>query len=50
MTSGEYILKGTNFDLYDSQYIKKIQHKINKRPREKLNFQTPVKLFYASLN
>jgi IS30 family transposase len=46
----QYILKGTNFDLYDSQYIKKIQHKINRRPREKLNFQTPVKLFYASLN
>jgi IS30 family transposase len=46
----QYVLKGTNFDLYEDLYIRKIQHKINRRPREKLNFNTPVKLFYASLN
>lgn len=46
----QYILKGTNFDLYDKQYIKLIQNKINRRPREKLNFQTPSKIFFASLN
>lgn len=46
----QYILKGTNFDLYDNQYIKLIQNKINRRPREKLNFQTPSKIFFASLN
>ncbi len=46
----QYIIKGTNFDLYDKQYIKLIQNKINRRPREKLNFQTPSKIFFASLN
>lgn len=46
----QYILKGTNFDLYDKQYIKLIQNKINRRPREKLNFNTPSKIFFASLN
>lgn len=46
----QYIIKGTNFDLYNKQYIKLIQNKINRRPREKLNFQTPSKIFFASLN
>jgi len=46
----QYITKGSNFDLYDSQYIKLIQNKINRRPREKLKFQTPSKIFFAALN
>ena len=46
----QYILKGSNFDLYDGEFIKLVQNKINRRPREKLNFQTPSKIFYASLN
>lgn len=46
----QYILKGTNFDLYDKEYIKLIQNKINRRPREKLKFQTPSKIFFAALN
>jgi len=46
----QYIIKGSNFDLYDSEFIKLVQNKINRRPREKLNFQTPSKIFYASLN
>ena len=46
----QYIIKGSNFDLYDSEYIKLVQNKINRRPREKLNFQTPSKIFFASLN
>ena len=46
----QYIIKGSNFDLYDSQYIKLVQNKINRRPREKLNFQTPSKIFFATLN
>ena len=45
----QYIIKGSNFHLYDSEYIKLIQNKINRRPREKLNFQTPSKIFFASL-
>lgn len=46
----QYIIKGSNFDLYDSEYIKLVQNKINRRPRETLNFQTPSKIFYAALN
>lgn len=46
----QYIPKGTNFDLYDDLCIKNIQHKINRRPREKLAFDTPVKRFFAYLN
>lgn len=45
----QYIIKGSNFDLYDDEFIKLVQNKINRRPREKLNFQTPSKIFYASL-
>jgi transposase, IS30 family len=46
----QYIIKGSNFDLYDDVFIKLIQNKINRRPREKLGFQTPLKIFFASLN
>lgn len=45
----QYVIKGTNFDLYSSEFIRLVQNKINRRPREKLNFQTPSKIFYASL-
>lgn len=46
----QYIIKGSNFDLYDSEYIKLVQNKINRRPRKKLKFQTPSKIFFATLN
>lgn len=46
----QYIIKGSNFDLYDSDYIKQVQTKINRRPREKLKFQSPFKIFFAALN
>jgi len=36
----QYIIKGSNFDLYDDAFIRLIQKKINRRPREKLGFQT----------
>ena len=45
----QYVIKGSNFDLYDDDFIRLVQNKINRRPREKLNFQTPSKIFYASL-
>lgn len=45
----QYVIKGSNFDLYDNEFIQLVQNKINRRPREKLNFQTPSKIFYASL-
>jgi transposase, IS30 family len=46
----QYVIKGSSFDLYDSEYIRLVQNKINRRPREKLKFQTPSKIFYASLS
>ncbi len=42
----QYIPKGTDFNKISDEQIKKIQHKINRRPREKLNFETPKKQFY----
>jgi IS30 family transposase len=45
----QYVIKGSNFDLYDSEFIRLVQNKINRRPREKLKFQTPSKIFYSSL-
>jgi IS30 family transposase len=45
----QYMPKGTDFDLYSDDFIRLIQNKINKRPREKLFFQSPSKIFYASL-
>ena len=45
----QYIPKGESFDNYDELYIKNVQHKINRRPREKLGFDCPKRLFFASL-
>ena len=42
----QYIPKGTDFTKVTPQFIKKIQTKLNKRPREKLNFSTPMKEFF----
>ena len=38
----QYIGKGADFDEFDDDDVMKIQKKINERPREKLNFQTPL--------
>jgi IS30 family transposase len=46
----QYIIKGSDFDLYDDNFIKEVQFKINRRPREKLNFNSPLKEFFCSLN
>jgi IS30 family transposase len=45
----QYIIKGANFDIYSDDFIRLVQNKINRRPREKLSFHTPSKIFYASL-
>lgn len=42
----QYIPKKSNFNDYNNIDIKQIQNKINARPREKLNFEKPVKIFY----
>jgi IS30 family transposase len=38
----QYIPKKQPFTNYDDDFIKNVQHKINRRPRKKLNFETPV--------
>lgn len=42
----QYIPKGSDFDTFSDAYIKEVQYKINRRPREKLKFSTPMKEFY----
>lgn len=42
----QYIPKGTDFTTVTSRFVKKIQHKLNRRPREKLNFSTPMTEFF----
>ena len=42
----QYIQKGTDFDTLTDEQILQIQYKINRRPREKLNFMTPLDCFF----
>ena len=42
----QYIPKVTDISMITDNYITKVQKKINRRPREKLNFSTPIKEFY----
>lgn len=42
----QYIPKGTDISTVSDKKIAMIQHKINKRPREKLKFSTPVREFF----
>ncbi len=46
----QYIPKKSIFNNYNEQYIKDIQHKINRRPRKKLNYDNPKNLFYKFVN
>ena len=41
----KYVPKQANFDDYTDKKIAMIQKKINSRPRQKLNFETPQKEF-----
>ena len=45
----QYIPKQANFDDYTDKKIAMIQKKINNRPRQKLNFETPKKEFYKRI-
>ncbi len=38
----QYIPKKTSFDLYDSEYIRNIEIKLNNRPRKTLGFYSPL--------
>jgi len=42
----QYVPKKTNFENYTNQYLTQIQHKINRRPRENLNYENPRDVFY----
>jgi IS30 family transposase len=42
----QYIPKKQPFTNYNDDFIKNIQHKINRRPRKKLNFGTPKNRFF----
>lgn len=41
-----YIKKKANFNLYSDSFIRNTQKKLNERPREKLNFDTPKMRFF----
>ena len=45
----QYIPKGTDFTLLTDEFIRNVQYKINRRPREKLNFYTPKERFFKLL-
>jgi len=46
----QYIPKKQTFDGFDDEKIIKIQQKINRRPRKKLNFENPKNLFFNKLH
>ena len=46
----QYIPKGSVLAECSHQYITKIMHKINMRPREKLKFLTPSECFYEKIS
>ena len=46
----QYIPKGTDFRTLSDEFIKEVQYKINRRPREKLNFSTPKKEFFKFIS
>jgi len=45
----QYIPKSINFNDINDLYIKNIQHKLNNRPRAKLNFYSPKEIFFLNL-
>lgn len=42
----QYIPKGSDFATITAGFVKKIQNKLNRRPREKLKFSTPMMEFF----
>lgn len=46
----QYIPKGSDFRLLSEEFIREVQYKINRRPREKLNFSTPKKEFFKLIS
>ena len=48
LDSGD-IPKGSDFSTISSALIRKIQYKINRRPRKKLNFDCPKNVFFRQI-
>lgn len=42
----QYIPKKSNFDIFDNEFIKQVQYKINRRPRKNLGFNSPKDAFF----
>lgn len=45
----QYLPKGTDFRDVADEYVKNVQYKLNRRPREKLDFSTPKDEFFKNL-
>lgn len=45
----QYIPKGTDFSTLTDEFIRRIQYKINRRPRKKLNFESPKTVFFRKI-
>ena len=46
----QYLPKGSDFNDFSDAYIKQVQYKINRRPREKLRFSTPKDEFFKYIS
>lgn len=46
----QYIPKGTDFSTLTDAFIRSVQHKINRRPRKKLNFHSPKSVFFRQID
>lgn len=46
----QYIPKKSIFNQYNDNQIREIQYKINRRPRKKLNYESPKNIFYKFVN
>ena len=46
----QYFPKGTDFREVEQAFLDKIQAKINRRPREKLNFSSPLEQFFKLIH
>lgn len=44
----QYIPKGTDFATISDRFVMEVQKKINRRPREKLNFRSPKECFFEN--
>jgi IS30 family transposase len=46
----QYIPKKTSFNSIDTEFINQITMKLNKRPRKKLNYSSPLKVYLSNFN